>query len=499
MKETQPLLKVKGISKNFGVTKALDDVQLVLKKGQILGLIGENGSGKSTLASIIAAVYTADSGEIYLEEEPYKPSDATVAINLGVCMILQEKGTFDKLSVAKNIFIGREKQFLDKGLINLKRMNKEAQDILNKIGACHIKAEMLNGKLNFEDQKLVELARAMSCHPKILIVDETSTALSRNGRTILYSIINNIREANQSVIFISHDIDELMNVCDELVVLRDGHYIGSVLKESYNSSSIKKMMVGREVDDNLYRKDNESSVRSTEVLRLEGVTAKNIRDIDLTLYKGEILGIGGLTDCGIHDIGRIVFGLEPIKSGKVIAYNKYSITSPKSAMKNKIAYISKNRDQESLMVYSTIKDNIGIASYGKLKKGLFLSPDKENDFVNEWVKKLSIKLNNIEQYVVELSGGNKQKVAVAKWLGFGADILVFDCPTRGIDIGVKANIYKLMTDLRNEGKSIIMISEELPEIIGMSDRTIIVKDGRISGEFVREECLTEVGLIEYMI
>jgi ribose transport system ATP-binding protein len=308
-----------------------------------------------------------------------------------------------------------------------------------------------------------------------------------------------MKSKGKGVIFISHDLDEIMEICDTVTILRDGVYIDTIEKEQFEPGELRRKMVGREVSANYYRTDMESCKNEEIVLSMENVTCKNLQDISFQLHRGEIIGFGGLGDGGMHILGNVAFGLTKTDIGAVKAGDGTEITSPKDAMKKKIAYISKNRDQETLMVACSIRDNICLASYDKIKKGPFIFKKDELAFVQEYSRDLEIKMQNEEQYVMELSGGNKQKVALAKWLGFGADIFIFDCPTRGIDIGVKSNIYQLMIALKNQGKSIIMISEELAEIIGMSDRVIILKEGKISGEFRREEQLTETGLIDYMV
>lgn len=493
------LLEAKNIYKSFGITKALKGVSLELKSGEILGLVGENGSGKSTLTSIIAGIQPADSGEMFLEGKPFQAKNSVEANQAGICMILQEKSTFDHLSVANNIFIGNEERFLKARILNGKKMKSEAQKALENIGASHISPSAIIEKLSFEDCKLVELARAVSTEPRILIIDETTTALSRTGRDILYSIMEKMKTEGNSVIFISHDIDEMMEKCDRVTIFRDGNYIDTLGKENFSPQTIRKLMVGREITDNYYRTDLESCKSTEVVLEVKNVYAGHLKDVSFALYKGEILGFGGLADCGMHDIGRVLFGLLPLENGEVKEKDGQIITEPAIAMDKKIAYIAKNRDQEALMTNAPIRDNICIASYKKLSKKGFISPSDENKFVDYWAEQLEIKMQNSKQYVMELSGGNKQKVALAKWLGFGADIFILDCPTRGIDIGVKTNIYNLMAKLKKEGKSIVLISEELPEVIGMSDRIIILKDGKVSGEFKREENLTETVLINYMV
>ncbi len=499
MGNRKALLRVENMVKSFGITRALRGVRLTLMQGEILGLIGENGSGKSTLTSIIAGIQPADEGAIFLEEEEYQPRSSVEANNTGIRMILQEKATFDNLTVAQNIFVGQEKNFKKRGILDNRKMNQKAAEALEKIGASHIKPGDKVSSLSFEDGKLIELARAVYTPPRILIVDETTTALSRTGRDILYDIMKKLKEGGNSVIFISHDIDEMMNKCDRLTVLRDGSYIDTLEKNEFAPDKIRKLMVGREITDNYYRNDMEICQSDEVVLNVDQICTERIKKISFQLHRGEILGFGGLADSGMHDIGKAAFGVIDTSGGKVSTEDGTIITSAMKAMDKKIAYIGKNRDQESLFINGPIRDNVASASYKHLSKFSFISPKKENEFVRKWTKELDVKMQGISQYVMELSGGNKQKVAIAKWLGFGADIFILDCPTRGIDIGVKAGIYELMEQLKKEGKSIILISEELPEVIGMSDRVIVLKNGEISGEFLRNEDLSETTLIDYMV
>lgn len=493
------ILTAEDMSKSFGITRALKSVHLYLKRGEVLGLIGENGSGKSTLTSIIAGIQPADSGTVHLNGAPYSVNNSVEANQKGICMILQEKATFDNLSVAQNIFVGDESRFVRHGVLDTKKMNKEAKEVLTSIGVTGIEVTDKIAHRTFEEGKLIELARAQSLHPQILIVDETTTALSQNGRDILYKMMEKMKTEGKSVIFISHDIAEMMEKCDRLTVLRDGDYVDTIEKEEFSPSKIKKLMVGREISDNYYREDSECSYQDEVVLKLQGISTKSLTDINLELHKGEILGFSGLADSGMHDVGKAAFGAIPLECGSVTDKDGEKISSPSAAMRKKIAYIGKNRDQESLFTASPIKDNIAIASYRELSKHTFISPVKEKKFVQEWADKLDVKMQGVQQYVMELSGGNKQKVALAKWLGFGADIFILDCPTRGIDIGVKASIYRLMEELKAQGKSIMLISEELPEVIGMSDRIIVLKDGKLSGEFRRDEQMSEHTLINYMV
>lgn len=499
MENKKYILTADNMKKSFGITKALKGVHLYLRYGEVLGLIGENGSGKSTLTSIIAGIQPADEGDVTLEGKEYHVRNSVEANRKGVCMILQEKATFDNLSVAQNIFVGDEKRFTKAGVLNVKQMNEEAEKILASIGVTTLDVTRKIARCSFEEGKLIELARAKAMNPRIMVVDETTTALSANGRQILYTMMENMKSEGKSVIFISHDIDEMMSKCDRLTVLRDGDYIDTIESSEYSAAKIKKLMVGREISDNYYREDMTSSYEPAVVMKFDDVSTANLFNVTFDLHEGEILGFSGLADSGMHDIGKAAFGAIGLEQGSVSDRDGKNILSPGKAMEKKIAYIGKNRDQESLFTTSPIRDNIAIASYGKLSKATFISPGEERKFVEKWAAKLDVKMQNINQNVMELSGGNKQKVALAKWLGFGADIFILDCPTRGIDIGVKASIYRLMEELKAQKKSIILISEELPEVIGMSDRIIVLKDGKISGEFMRDETLTEHTLINYMV
>ena len=493
------LVEAKNIHKSFGVTKALVDVSFTLRPGEIHGLIGENGSGKSTLSSIIAGVQKYDSGEMKLAGQSYSPSSVLEGNSKGVSILLQEQGTFDNISVAANIFVGHEDRFASNGVLNLTKFYKAARDILDEIGAVHINEKAKTAALPFEDRKLVELARAMYFQPNILIADETTTALDRGGRDILYKVINKLRESGKGVIFISHDIDEIMNVCDYLTVLRDGKFITTLEKQEFESGKIKQLMVGREIGENFYRSDYKASRREEVAIEVKDISYGLLKDVSLKLHYGEIVGIGGLTDCGMHDLGKIMFGLIQPDRGCVSLGNGKIIKNQLVAIKNRIGYISKDRDKEALMMNASIKDNICLPSMKKLEKFKLIFNRSEKAFTDEWVNVLSIKTDNINQHVMYLSGGNKQKVSVSKWMGFDSEIFIFDCPTRGIDVGVKSAIYKLMMKLKEEGKAILMISEELSELIGMSDRTLILKNGELKSEFQRDEVLTEGKLIEYMI
>lgn len=498
--EKDLLLSCEHMYKSFGVTKALTDVFLQVRRGEIRGLIGENGSGKSTLSSIIAGMQPCDSGAMQLNGEPYRPANMLDAQRRGVSMVMQEAGTIPGITVAANIFVGKESYFKKGIFLQVRSMNRAAQEILDKIGAGHIRAAQMIDQLNFEDRKLVEIARAVYEEPELFIVDETTTALSHTGRTIIYKIMRELCEKDKAVLFISHDLDELMSICNAITVLRDGVLITTMDQDNMSVERMRTSMVGRELTGGYYRSDFEGSYGEEVVLKAVNVTNGPIlENFSFELHRGEILGFGGLSECGMHELGRAIFGADPILTGKIELADGTEIHSPKQAIKNKIGYAPKNRDTESVILNDTIQENIVLPSLQQISHCGYISPGAERKRAEEGIKMLSIKCEGGGQMVSQLSGGNKQKVVFAKWMMSNPDILIFDCPTRGIDIGVKVAMYRQIYELKKQGKSVVLISEELPELIGMSDRIMILKDGKLTKTFCRSAELTETEIIQYMI
>lgn len=499
---SEPVLRLKNISKRFGSTIALKQVNLDIYPGEIRGLIGENGSGKSTISSIAAGMQKADSGEMEFHNQTWNPGSMIDALENGIGMIVQESGTITGITVAENIFLGETKQFRNAlGFIDKKKMMEKADEVMEHIGVSNVKGNMPMAALDFQTRKLIEIAKVDMKKPDILVIDETSTALSHDGREIMYRLIKRYRNEGKAVIFISHDLEEIMEVCDTLTVLRDGTLIRTFEKEEFDADQIRASMIGRELEGDYYRNDFVPTAWKEVALQGKGLRFKEeLKDVDITLHQGEIVGVGGLSSCGMHALGKAVFGALPLESGQVVAKDGTVIKDVFLAMKKKIGYVSKDRDTESLCLSASIKDNIAIAGMDQyaIGKGL-ITNKKENEYVNQQIEKLSIKCSDAEQMTSQLSGGNKQKVVFGKWIGCGSEILILDCPTRGVDIGVKQAMYQLMMELKNEGKAILMISEELPELIGMSDRILIMKDGEITKEFMRSKSLSDAEIIKYMI
>ena len=499
---SETVLEIKNMNKSFGPIVALKDVNLTVRRGEIHGLIGENGSGKSTITSIAAGMQKATSGEMFYMGKTWNPSSMIEAKENGVAMILQEANTIPGCKVADNLFAGQEDRFSRFGFVNNRRMYEEADKLLDKYGLTSFRGNTPLDALSFEDRKLIELVRSVAESPEILVIDETTTALSMEGRNLLYRLMHGLAEDGKAVIFISHDMDEILEHCTILTVLRDGEIRGEIRKEEFGRpdcvSNIRKLMVGRDIGDNLFPGEVLPPDNSEEVMVFSGVNSSVVKDFSLALHKGEIVGLGGLSGCGMHDVGKMAFGLLMPDTGK-ITYQGNDILSPQNSVTRGIGYISKDRDTEALILQCSIETNIAMASMGDMRKGTLLPPGKPRELANDQIEKLEIKCLNGKQWVNTLSGGNKQKVSFAKWLAKGSSFIVMDCPTRGVDIGVKQAMYRLINEMKRQGKTILMISEELSELIGMSDRLLIMKDGKIRKEFEQPGSLTETDIIEYMI
>ena len=501
MAEKELILKCRGISKDFGITRALKEVDFDVARGEIRGLIGENGSGKSTLTAIMAGMHQATAGTMTLNGREWKPQSILEAQENKIGIIVQEAGTIDMITVAENMFLGKESMFKKAGFINRSEMIRQAQQALEDIGAGYIDAAAMTYTLNMQDRKLVEIAKAMKFDPDIFIVDETTTALSQTGRDILYKLIRELAAKNKAVLLISHDLAEVMEYCDTLSVLKDGTLVRNLDRSEYSEDLIRSLMIGREMEGNYYRNDKDG-YDDAIMLKLDHVTTLDgLTDFSLELHSGEILGVGGLSQCGMHELGRAVAGLATVCTGKILMGGN-EIKDPVDAFKNGIGYTSKDRDHESLALSASIYDNIASTGYDANKGfGPFMSVKKERAYVDAQIESLSIKCQGPKQAVKALSGGNKQKVVFGKWMARNANLLVLDCPTRGVDIGVKAEMYKLITAMKKDGRAILLISEELPELLGMSDRLIIMKDNVISAEFedIRNNPVDEADVIQYII
>lgn len=375
--EQEALVEIRNMVKNFGPTRALRGVDVKFYRGQIRGLVGENGSGKSTITSIMSGMQKATSGEMFYKGQAWNPASMVEAQKAGISMVLQEANTIPNCTVAENIFAGRFDEFAKCGIVNMKKVNAEAQKMLDSFGITHIKAADNINKYGFEDRKLIEIVRCVSDETEVFVVDETTTALSHEGRHLLYQLIHKLKDAGKSVIFISHDMDEILEQCTDLTVLRDGEIIGHLNRAEMDAPEAEKkirfMMVGREIGDAYYREDYDISHREKVALELDHISFGPIEDFSLQLHEGEIIGFGGLSGCGMHEIGRAAFGLEKLREGRVLCEGK-EIHSCYEAIESGIGYISKNRDNEALILEGAIGDNIVLPSLPALSKATFMSP-----------------------------------------------------------------------------------------------------------------------------
>lgn len=495
--------ETKNICKNFGPTQANKNVNISIKGAEVRGIVGENGSGKSTLVSIIAGILGDYSGEMYINGKKYRPEGPVDANLKGVSIVVQELGLVQGLTVAENLFLGKTAPFTNKGIINKKELYKAASDQLKRWGIDNISANSVAGMLSVEDKKMVELSRALLGDPDIIIFDEITAALSEDRRRFFYNLVEDLKKLGKIVIFISHDLQEVLNISDNITVMKDGEVVTTKASTALDEDSLKKLMVGREVKDIYYRSKIKTTPCAGKVaMEVKGLSYDGIfTDISFTLFYGEILGIAGLSGCGMHDLGKTIFGLIPGFEGEIyLPSKKARVKDIKSAITAGISYVPKDRDDEGLMLRASVKDNICLPSIDNLIKKIgFISPGEKKKLAKDIVNNFQIKTRDIEQNIYELSGGNKQKVSISSWMAKNNEILILDCPTRGVDIGVKAYIYQRIVEAREDGVAILLISDELPELIGISDRIIVMKNGRIEGIFNREDGFSEDEIIEVMI
>ncbi|SES75385.1 ribose transport system ATP-binding protein [Salinibacillus kushneri] len=485
------LLTMKGIYKGFPGVQALTNVQLELKAGEIHALVGENGAGKSTLMKILTGIYEKDEGKVIYQGEEINVANTKEAQELGISIIHQELNLAQDLTVAQNIFIGREPRKFFKLFVDEKKLNQEARELFEQLNLNLDPTEYISN-LSVAQQQMVEIAKALSFQSKVLVMDEPTAALTDSEIKTLFKIVEQLKQDGVGIIYISHRMEELKRVTDRITVMRDGEYIDTVDTDETTIDKIISLMVGREI----YESSEPKSITGSNEVLLE---VKNLnregvlKDINFQLKKGEILGFAGLMGAGRTEVARAIFGADSIDSGEIYRNGKQvKIKSPKEAVKHGIGYLSEDRKRFGLMLDMDVKTNIGIASMDSFVGSVGLTKQKAMEQQSkEMVEQLNIKTPSVNQEVRLLSGGNQQKVVIGKWLTRDSDILIFDEPTRGIDIGAKGEIYKLLNDLAAQGKAIIMISSELPEILRMSHRVIVMCEGRITGELKNESATQE--------
>ena len=479
------ILEMKGITKIFPGVKALDYVHLDVRPGEIHALVGENGAGKSTLMKILSGEYVSESGTIFFKGKKVKISNPQTAQNLGIAIINQELALIPYLSVAQNIFLGREPLKKVSKLIHWKKLNQEARKYLDRL-RLNFEPQTLVADLSIAQQQMVEVAKALSLDAQILIMDEPTSALTEKESEILFGLIKELSDRGIAIIYISHRMEEIKQLADRITVFRDVCYIDTAKNAEITIEEIIRLMVGRKIKQTT----PETKPRFDEdILNIIDLSSENgIENVNLTLRKGEIIGIAGLVGAGRSELARALFGIDPIKSGDVLIDGiKVKIKSPKDAIMAGIGFIPENRKEEGLLLNMSVGENITINILKNLSNFFFLDKKKALNIAAEYVEKLRIKTPGLAQKTVNLSGGNQQKIVIAKWLTTHPKIMILDEPTRGIDVGAKNEIYTLINDLAAAGMGVLIISSELPEILRLSNNIIVMSQGKITAMLSREE------------
>lgn len=488
---SETFLQMSHITKRFPGVLALSNVDFALRKGEVHALLGENGAGKSTLMKILSGVYQPDEGDIIFEGQPVTFANPLSAQSAGITIIHQEFNLFPELTVEENIFIGREFCKNNRWRLDDKQQRQAAIDILQKLN-LNISPETLVADLTVAQQQMVEIAKAISVNAKILIMDEPTAALTETEIDSLFQVTRLLKEQGTGIVYISHRLEELALIADRATVMRDGQFIATVDYDAVKISDLIAMMVGRDLG-NIYPR-REPLAQRKPVLEVSGLTRNGVlNNIDFTLYQGEILGFAGLMGAGRTELARAIFGADPIDGGTLkLNGNVTVIKDIPDAIKQGISYLTEDRKKEGLALGLSVERNIMLGNYPEYSDRYGNVDSKRCQKTSEeQVKALRIKTPHLEQAALNLSGGNQQKIIIARWVCKDTDILIFDEPTRGIDVGAKLEIYELMNRLVAKGKSIIMISSELPEVLGMCDRILVMRNGRITGELASDDATQE--------
>ena len=483
------ILTMEEIEKSFPGVHALDHVHFDVRRGEVHALMGENGAGKSTLMKVLTGIYTKDYGTITYEGKEVSFNNTREAQDAGIVIVHQELNMIGDLTVAQNIFIGRE--FMKGFKIDDKKMIEESKKLFNEL-KIDINPRDKMSDLTVGKQQMCEIAKAISHQAKVIIFDEPSAALTEKEIEDLFTIIRDLREKGMAIVYISHRMDEIKVITDRVTVMRDGGYVGTLITKDCTKEDIINMMVGRVIYEDP-KTESKVPKDAPVVLKVEHLNAgRMVQDVSFELRKGEILGFSGLMGAGRTETARALFGADPKTSGDIyINGEKVTINSPQDAVKHGIGYLSEDRKRYGIVVQKTITENSTMATLEKYMSGLFINKNEEKKVTEHYIQELATKTPSADQLVVNLSGGNQQKVVIAKWLVRDCDILIFDEPTRGIDVGAKNEIYKLMNKLASEGKSIIMISSEMTEILRMSDRIVVMCEGKKTGELDISEATQE--------
>lgn len=493
-------LELKGICKSFPGVKALDNVQLSLRPGTVHALMGENGAGKSTLMKCLFGIYKMDAGEIYLDGQKIEVNNPDEAMKHGIAMVHQELQPVPARSVAENLYLGRfpTKNIGPIKLIDHKTMYAETEKWLKEVKMDFDPKAQL-GTLSVGQMQSVEIAKAVSQQAKVVIFDEPTSSLSDNEVEALFRIMNDLRDKGVTMVYISHKMDEIKRIADDITVMRDGTYVGTWPAAELSTDQIIAKMVGRELTNVYPERDSKLGEVVMEVKNLSSIHSNSFQDVSFTLRKGEILGFGGLVGAQRTELMEGIFGIRGVASGEVYMHGKkVKIKRPIDAMNAGIGLITEDRRGNGIFGCLSIKDNVGVSIYNKyLKAKIILDHKKINSIVDESIKKLSIKTPSMNEHIANLSGGNQQKVIISRWLANDPDVLIMDEPTRGIDVGAKHEIYEIMNELASQGKAIIMISSEMSELLGMADRICVMCNGKLTGEIDQPEEMTQARVMSF--
>jgi ribose transport system ATP-binding protein len=482
--DQQPIVRMEGISKHFPGVQALDNVDFEVYPGEILGFLGENGAGKSTLVKILSGVYSKDQGSIWFKGQPVEIHSPHEAQEVGITTIYQELALVPYLNVAENIFLNREPRRIPAlGMVDFRKMEREAEAIMAGLGV-EIPGTKIVGELTVAAQQMVEVAKALSRNASLILMDEPTSALSSKEVDSLFDVMRRLKEQGVGVVFISHRLEEVLDVVDRIIVMRDGRRVGTLMREEATAAKIIQLMVGREVT--LFPK--EEAQIGEPILEVRNISGKSgVSDVSFTVCKGEIVGLAGLVGAGRTEVARLICGADPLTAGTVLIDGKDAhISSTTDIVARGIGWVPEDRKQHGLVLGMDVKSNISLAILKRISGPVgAVDASQERDIANQYVDTLSIATPGISQTVSNLSGGNQQKVVLSKWLSSNPKLLIMDEPTRGIDVGAKAEVHALMSHLAQQGMGILMISSEMPEVISMSDRVIVMCQGRVTGEFAR--------------
>lgn len=480
-------VEMRNISKSFGANKVLEKIDLILNSGEIHALMGENGAGKSTLMNILTGLFPATTGQIIIDGKEMTFDNPQEAERFGISFIHQEMNTWADMTVLENLFLGREIK-TKFGLLDNKRMREKAQAAFNRLGV-DISLDVAIGSLSVGQQQMIEIAKSLLSDVSLLIMDEPTAALTDRETEILFDVIDGLKRSGVGIVYISHRMEEIFRITDVITVMRDGIVVDTKPTAETQSDELVRKMVGREIDDYY----PEKSLDIGEVIfEVKNLTGKGFEDVSFEVRRGEILGFSGLMGAGRTEIMRAIFGLEDITSGQIyINGQKVTITNPVQAIEKGIGFLTEDRKEEGLILDFSIKDNMTLPSTKDFSPKGFFDDKTSTDFVEKLIARLKIKSGTPKMVVGNLSGGNQQKVVLAKWIGIAPKILILDEPTRGVDVGAKREIYQLINELAERGVPIIMVSSDLPEVLGVSDRIVVMHEGRISGELSRSEASQE--------